>query len=173
MIPTGTIQILARSKNIVQPGWLLCDGSAVSRTIYADLFDAIGTSFGAGDGSTTFNLPDLRGRVPIGSGQGNNLSNRILGGYGGAETHTLTTSEMPSHNHSINDPGHSHSLTAGDILRWQPGYGDRTAPGGGDFRGINVQAYTNTTGISINNAGGNGAHNNMQPFTVINFVIKT
>ena len=153
-------------------GWLLCDGSAVSRTIYAALFSVIGTTHGSGDGSTTFNLPDLRGRVAVGAGQGSGLTNRIAGSRGGAETHTLTTSEMPSHNHSINDPGHRHDTDGSNVLRWQPGYADRTAPGGNDFRGINPQIYASTTGISINNAGGNGAHNNMQPFTVINFIIK-
>lgn len=154
-------------------GWLLCDGSAVSRTMYSALFSVIGTTHGSGDGSTTFNLPDLRGRVAVGAGQGSGLTNRIIGNRGGTETHTLTTSEMPSHNHSINDPGHRHDINGGgNVLRWQPGYADRTAPGGNDFRGINLDIYANTTGISINSAGGGQPHNNMPPYTVVNFIIK-
>jgi microcystin-dependent protein len=169
-LPPGFIIQYAASS--APSGWLLCDGSAVSRTTYSALFAIISTTHGSGDGSTTFNLPDLRGRVAVGAGQGSGLTNRIAGSRGGAETHTLTTSEMPSHNHSINDPGHRHDTDGSNVLRWQPGYADRTAPGGNDFRGINPQIYASTTGISINNAGGNGAHNNMQPFTVINFIIK-
>lgn len=74
--PTGAVIGFAGSS--APSGWLLCDGSAVSRTTYADLFTAIGTSYGVGDGSTTFNLPDLRGRVPVGVGQGSGLTNRAL-----------------------------------------------------------------------------------------------
>src|SRR6185436_2450639 len=80
-------------------GWLLCDGRAVSRTAYPALFGALSTVWGVGDGSTTFNLPDLRGRAPIGAGTGTGLSARALGASVGAETHTLTTAQMPAHNH--------------------------------------------------------------------------
>lgn len=83
-------------------GWLICNGQAVSRTTYAGLFTIIGTAFGVGDGLTTFNLPDNRGRVAGAIGQGSGLTNRILGNAIGEEQHTQTINEMPSHSHSIN-----------------------------------------------------------------------
>ena len=168
-LPPGFIIQYAASS--APSGWLLCDGSAVSRTTYSALFAIISTSYGSGNGSTTFNVPDLRGRVPVGFGQGSGLTNRSIANTGGAETHTLTTSEMPSHSHSVYDPGHSHAMP-GNYLRWAGG--DRTAGGGGDFGG-KFGDYTGSsgTGISLYNAGGGGSHNNMQPFVVVNFVIKT
>ena len=86
-------------------GYLLCDGNAVSRTTYASLFNVIGTNFGTGDGSTTFNVPDLRGRSPIGTGQGSGLTNRTLGAKAGEETHVLTIAEMPAHGGHTNGLG--------------------------------------------------------------------
>jgi microcystin-dependent protein len=91
-------------------GWLPCSGQAVSRLTYSALFAAIGGYWGNGDGSTTFNLPDLRGRATIGSGAGAGLTNRGLGQYGGEENHTLTTNEMPWHGHGVSDPQHIHSI---------------------------------------------------------------
>lgn len=87
-------------------GFLECDGSAVSRDTYATLFDVIGTTYGTGDGSTTFNLPDLSGKVALGVS-----SNHALATSGGEETHALTSSEIPSHTHSIAEHGHGHSIT--------------------------------------------------------------
>ena len=82
------------------PGWLLCDGRAVSRTTYARLWAAIIDWWGAGDGSTTFNLPDLRRHVRMGSGgQASSVIGTTVGSRGGAETHTLTAAEMPAHTH--------------------------------------------------------------------------
>lgn len=135
-------------------GWLFCNGSAVSRATYADLFAAIGTVYGAGDGSTTFNLPDMRGRAPIGVGQGSGLTNRTLGTKLGAETHQLTVGEMPNHNHAI-----ARSNVAGSNT-------DRVAAGGGSATDIG------TSSIPVQNNGLNGAHNNMQPSLVCNFIIK-
>ena len=89
--PPGGIMLSAAQT--VPTGWLRCDGSAVSRTTYSALFSAISTAFGAGDGSTTFNLPDYRGRVPIGSGAGAGLTTRTVGAKGGEETHALFGSE--------------------------------------------------------------------------------
>jgi microcystin-dependent protein len=105
---------------IAPAGWLMCDGSAVSRTTYAALFAAIGGIYGAGDGSTTFNVPDMRGRVPVGVGQGAGLTNRTLNSTGGEETHVLSVAELaahahgvtdPTHNHGHSDPGHAHSIS--------------------------------------------------------------
>jgi len=140
-------------------GWLLCDGSAVSRTTYEDLFDAIGTTYGSGDGSTTFNLPDLRGRSTLGlDNMGGSSANRVtateadtLGGTNGAETHTLTVTEMPSHTHTYGTPSGS-----GNNLTW----------------GTNWSDYANAGTQSTGSAGSNGAHNNMQPYLSVNFIIK-
>jgi microcystin-dependent protein len=98
LIPVGTIMAVGSS---TQPSsaWLACDGSIVSRTTYAHLFAVIGTTYGVGDGSTTFGLPDLRSRLLVGVGQGTGLSNRTMGQYLGSETHTLTVTEMPAHTH--------------------------------------------------------------------------
>lgn len=91
---------------VAPENYLFCDGSAVSRTTYATLFGVIGTTFGAGDGSTTFNLPDLSGRVPLGVSQAH-----ALGSTGGSETVTLTESELPAHVHEV--PQHGHADTIG------------------------------------------------------------
>ena len=95
--PVGTIVAFAGK----QPpsDWLECDGSAVEKTVYADLYAVIGATWGTGNGATTFNLPDLRGRFALGDGQSNGLSNRELAAAGGAETHKLTVAEMPAHTH--------------------------------------------------------------------------
>jgi microcystin-dependent protein len=112
-------------------GWLMCDGSAVSRTTYSSLFSVLSTTYGVGDNSTTFNLPDLRGRAPIGAGTGTGLTARTLGASTGAESVTLTAAQSgsPSHGHtasgsttvaekiavtasgSISTGGHGHTLT--------------------------------------------------------------
>jgi microcystin-dependent protein len=98
-------------------------GQAISRTTYATLFSLVSTNFGAGDGSTTFNVPDLRGRATFGidnmggsaagriTAAGGNSDGRNLGAAGGAENHMLTTAEMPVHSHGITDPGHAHAVT--------------------------------------------------------------
>lgn len=83
-MPPGTVTMFAGSST--PTGWMVCDGSAVSRTTYAGLFAAIGTTWGVGDGSTTFNVPDLRGRTPIGAGTGSGLTARTLGQTLGSET---------------------------------------------------------------------------------------
>jgi microcystin-dependent protein len=89
--------------------WLNCDGSPQSRTTYAALYALVGTTYGAGDGVTTFNLPDLRGRVGLGIGQGSGLTNRVLAAIGGEENHVLVTAELAAHVHTITDPGHNHT----------------------------------------------------------------
>jgi microcystin-dependent protein len=93
--------------NQVPNGYLECDGTAVSRDTYSELFSAIGTIFGAGDGSTTFNLPDLSGKIAIGSSQ-----SHVLGSSGGSETVTLVTDELPQHTHEVAQHGHTNNITA-------------------------------------------------------------
>ena len=137
-------------------GCLLCNGSAVSRTTYAALFSAIGTTYGTGDGSTTFNVPDYQGRTIIGAGSGSGLTARSRGQTGGEETHALSATEMPPHTHQVtNTPTATVTKTAG---------GDNCA-------GPPVNTVTTTS------AGGSGgsvvAHNNMQPYAVANVFVKT
>jgi microcystin-dependent protein len=138
-------------------GWLLCDGRSVSREEYSELFEAIGTAFGSISGST-FNLPDARGRVLGAIGSGPGLTTRSLGDTVGAETHTLTIGEMPSHNHGVTDPGHTHSYFNQD---------GNNGPGGFSESADNDDnprtTGSSTTGITIMNTGEGGAHNNMQP----------
>lgn len=144
-------------------GWLLCYGQAVSRTTYAGLFEAIGTTWGSGDGSTTFNVPDMRGRGPVGKdNMGGTAANRVtsggsgingttLGAVGGAETHTLDTTQIPAHNHAINNA----SGASGS------GSSDQRASGASVGEAV-----------TSSNTGGGGAHNNMQPSAVVNWLIK-
>ena len=164
-------------------GWLVCDGSAVSRTTYAALFSAIGTNWGAGDNSTTFNLPDLRARAPIGvnpaSGGNSALSTRTLGTNGGSESVTLTSNNLPAHTHAVSDPGHVHSAGSG-LQYWVH---TPTAPGSAQVPAVTgsqyyTQAINNTvsatTGLTVgNNTTTNTAVASMSPFAVMNFIIKT
>ncbi|MBT4050095.1 MAG: tail fiber protein [Nitrospina sp.] len=116
-MPVGTIQMypLATAPVATTNGgtWLACDATAVSRTVYSALYAIIGTSYGVGDGSTTFNLPDLRSRVPVGynvdtiSGR----STRAIAIGSGTETHTLLDAEIPKHTHPTTDAGHDHATT--------------------------------------------------------------
>jgi microcystin-dependent protein len=171
-------------------GWTLCQGQAISRTTYGSLFTVIGTAYGAGDGSTTFNLPDLRGRVPMGAGQGRNVagdanlpSTRTLGAkISDAETVTLTANQsgLRQHNHTADQPEHNHAteVYSTSDKAYGGGFGQITtfARGGGEYI-QNSQLVTTMSdpGITVNNvdpANAIDAHNNTQPSTVINFIIK-
>ncbi len=168
--PPGVITAFAGST--APTGYLLCNGATVSRTTYASLFAIIGTTYGSGDGSTTFAVPDLRSKMIVGVGQGSGLTNRTLASSGGIETKTLAISEMPSHNHSINDPGHAHSQTTiNDDFNNSggnpPGF---SADGAGSRTWNNINS--NTTGISINSTGSGTAFNIMNPFLALNYIIK-
>ena len=169
LAPVGSLMMFAGSS--APSGWLFCNGSAISRTTYSGLFAVLGVEFGAGDTTTTFNIPDFRGRVPIGVGTGSGLTARYLSDSAGNETVQLQTAELPSHNHTITDPGHYHSVSgassggvgATSLLR-SANAADGTYP---------VGTGVATTGITqTNNRGSNQPHNNMQPYLVVNYIIK-
>lgn len=145
-------------------GWLFCYGQEISRATYALLFAAIGTTFGVGNGSTTFNVPDARGRViagrdDMGGTSANRLTNQsgglngdTLGATGGAEMHTLTVGQMPSHSHDIayHDAGTGGS--GGGLVRSTGKTGDSTA--------------------FAQSAGSGQSHNNVQPTLILNKIIR-
>lgn len=153
-------------------GWVMCDGRSVSRQKYKALFDVIGTSFGS-ESASTFNLPDCRGRVVGTVGQGVGLTNRAMGARVGAETHTLTTSEMPSHSHNVTDPGHTHAYT--NNTNDQGLNNTITTESAADNADLSQTTGSSTTGITIQNNGGGQAHNNMQPTIFIGnvFILST
>lgn len=165
--PSGIVVPFAGST--APSGWLLCYGQAVSRTTYANLYAAIGITFGAGDGSTTFNLPDLRGRVVAGvdamggsaasrlTNSANGGSNGALGNVGGEQAHTLTSGEQASM--------YVHKLNQGDYVN---------VDSGGSYGGWDLNAATTNQGLDRAVAqGGGGAHNTVQPTLVLNYMIRT
>jgi microcystin-dependent protein len=157
--PVMTGQIILFGSATPPLGYLSCDGSAVSRTTFSDLFAVIGTSYGVGDGSTTFNVPDLRGRTPIGNGTGAGLTARSIGQSGGEQSHVLTTSEMPAHFHTLQG-GNTVTLLG--------------LAGTGGVNGFTGTGTRNSTDVSVTNMQGAGAtHNNMQPWNCCAFCIKT
>jgi microcystin-dependent protein len=159
LIPPGTIIQSAATNE--PAGWLNCDGRELNRDQYYDLFTAIGLTYTIpSENDTSFNIPDCRGRVNIGSGTGSGLSTRLLGATGGEENHTLTIQEMPSHSHELD-------------RRLNP---ENTACDPNDAHANNPSACTTDreTNIIFNTyPKGNGAeHNNMQPFIVLRNLIK-
>ena len=146
--------------------YLFADGSAISRTEYAELFSVIGTTYGAGDGSTTFNLPDKRTRVSVMRSAGDDTF-ATLGAKGGEKKHTLTVSEMPSHTHTQNS--HSHTMGRGNDNNLGTGANQYGWQSTDDKSG----AYaTNGTTATNQNTGGGQSHNNLQPYFVCNYIIK-
>ena len=154
-VPAGNVSATARAS--APDGWLLCDGQAVSRTTYEVLFTAISTTYGAGNGSTTFNVPNLKGRVPVGVDSGQTEFD-TLGETGGAKTHTLTNAEAPSHNHSVrSQSGNYPSSNFADL----------------GFMRSGASNYGLDNGANIGPSGGDGAHNNLQPYIALNYIVKT
>ena len=196
-LPSGIINPFA---GITAPdGWLLCYGQAISRTVYSDLFIALSTTYGAGDGTTTFNLPDLRGRTVAGiDNMGGTDAGRIdiansSGTVVGSQYVTLTSAEMPSHTHTQDSHNHTqnahgHVVSANSFASdLQIVVGPLGADGnkysfsdsGNDASSDTAVLYArNTTATNIattatnQNTGGGGAHNNMQPTMVLNYIIK-
>lgn len=166
LVPTGTV--VQYVGGVAPGGWYLCDGSALSRSAYSQLYSVIGTTFGVGDGETTFNVPDFRGRVPLGAGSGAGLTPRTLGTGGGQEG--ITT--VPPHTHTITDPGHTHTYLGIQTQAVTNLGGDSAAEN--DPRPTETTS-TSGTGISVNNTGTNiagGAVDTMNPFLVVTYIIK-
>jgi microcystin-dependent protein len=206
--PTGSV--IAFAGSTAPTDWLLCYGQAVSRTTYATLFATISTTYGAGDGTTTFNLPDLRGRTVAGiDNMGGTDAGRLdiansSGTVVGSQYVTLTSAEMPSHTHTQNShnhtqDSHNHNQNAhGHDLGPGQSFGMSFSTNAGSFTTLiaqvqyinqgsyqgpysaNANTATNIANTATNqattatnqNTGGDGAHNNMQPTMVLNYIIK-
>lgn len=162
LMPVGVV--LPYVSSSAPNGWLNCEGQELYRGDYPALFAVIGTTYGAGNGTTTFRIPNLSGRVVVGQGSGSGLTARSMGATGGAETHTLTSEEMPSHSHTSNAVGGTLGLMTAD--------GNNTAGGGLDASAVEPNLYASPAALSIDSVGDGDAHNNMQPFAVLNYIIK-
>jgi microcystin-dependent protein len=147
-VPVGSIVTYAA--NGVPAGFLYCNGTPVSRAVYAALFSVIGTSYGAGDGSSTFNLPDLRDRVLLGAG-----ANFSFGQSGGEINHTLNVSELASHGHGVNDGGHDHGIN-------DPGHNHGISdPGHNHNTNDPGHAHNFTATVIASNSSGPGGSGNI------------
>lgn len=160
----GTIMMWAGAW--VPSGWALCDGRVMQIAQNQALFAVIGTTYG-GNGTTTFNLPDLRGRFPIGPGSGPGLTPRSPGQGGGAETVTLTAAQMPAHNHLVNADGTQGSVDNPEGLLPAAGVDTANNP---------VMLYGTTANKTmspqmIGQAGQGQAHANVPPFMCVSFII--
>lgn len=221
LVPIGSVVPYAGAA-APNTAWMLADGTAVSRTAYSELFNLIGTLYGSGDGSTTFNLPNLKGRVPVGLDSAQAAFD-TRGETGGSATHTLSTAEIPSHSHAdtatwsqtgfptILDTGHAHHANTGytgshnhsNTVESTSATGEAHShgttgtagnPDGSNTTGLdydnetvhyhdfntdsgtaNIQVNGSVSGsvsITPSNTGGSGAHNNLQPYQVVNYLIK-
>lgn len=182
LVPPGVVSPYAGSS--APDGWLLCYGQAVSRSTYAALFTAISTTHGVGDNSTTFNLPDLRGRTIGGKDDmGGSAASRLtstyfgtsaaaLGAVGGAESHTLTTTQLAAHTHTQTAQQPTFTYTAAN--RDNSGNTPSTTITAISATGLGSSLTTTDDASpgSTASAGSDGAHNNVQPTIILNYIIK-
>lgn len=177
----GEVKMLA-VPTLPGAGWEWVDGSAVSRSVYAAAFAAMGTTWGDGDGSATFNKPDLVDFFPVGAGDAYEL-----GGTGGEAAHTLTTAELASHGHGLDDPGHGHLTYVGEEGEGYQGvftmgtedgnvYAIPETGNAGDGSLIvessdSLHWQSAETGATVEDAGDGDAHNNLPPYKGVNFAI--
>lgn len=163
-------EIIMFAGNFAPRGWALCNGQLLAINSNQALFSILGTTYG-GDGRTTFALPDLRGRVAMNPGQGPGLSNHNLGEHSGQEQITLISNNLPSHTH-----------TASGTIAAKNGQPDESNPGnevpatltGGTEGYADAQNTTMKAGgvnVTLDNAGGNQPHSNMQPYNCVNYII--
>jgi len=150
LIPAGSLMMYASTN--APNGWFLCDGTQYSTTTYSSLWLAIGYSYSTGTGSG-FNVPNMKGRVGVGFDVASSTSFARVGGSGGEQTHTLITAEMPAHVHSIDARPDDASVTGS----WYIG---------------SVQTTQVVTSLDTVSAGSGVAHNNLQPYVVVNYIIK-
>ena len=161
--PVGIIMAFAGTT--VPDGWLLCDGRALLRIEYPSLFGAIGTRFGRGNGRTTFNIPDLRGRFALGqdamggvpAGRVTAAAAATTGGSGGDDTHSLTIPELPSHTHHYTRTGVTRNGTPLDLNPNAPDY--------------QPSADVNTADVASYATGNGQPHNNMPPYLTLDYLI--
>jgi microcystin-dependent protein len=161
----GQISMWAGDYDGVPTGWLLCDGSSVSTTTYAALYGKTGVKFGNSGGAGTFDLPNLTSKIACGIPATTNP-----GGTGGANSLTLSESQMPDHTHTVSDPGHDHP-------QWTYGGGSGpvgagTSPSGAKNTSA-IDTQTATTGITISNTGGSTSFDNRPAYLELCFIIKT
>lgn len=150
----GEIRIFAGT--VTPRGWALCNGQLLPLQQNAALFSILGTNYG-GNGINTFALPDLRGRAPMNAGQGTGLTPRVVGAQAGQEAVTLTTAQLPAHNHGT---------LAADTQTTDKPNGAAPAPGGSYGPGTTAMAPTAVSGQGM-------GHNNVQPSLALNFMIAT
>ena len=181
-VPAGIVSAFA---GVTAPaGWLMCYGQAVSRTEYSALFTALSTTYGSGDGSTTFNIPDMRGRAIAGvDNMGGTAASRLtstvltasntLGATGGTQTHVLTEAQLASHTHTQNAHSHRVEVVGGGTAHQQTGFS-----GAGytfNIAGVNdgLREFSAVSVTATNQSTGSGtAHLNTQPTIVLNYIIK-
>ena len=177
--------------NFAPRGWALCEGQLLTISENSALFALLGTTYG-GDGRTTFGLPDLRGRVAIGFGQGPGLSNHPIGQESGTETNTLTVNQLPSHNHTTTANATA-TATATATTKGTNDEGDDNLPGGNtwaknknkeqystlapdvvmhpDSVDVAVNVTVDSVNVTVGNTGNGQAVNNMQPYLAVNYSI--
>lgn len=160
-VPTGGLIMWSTAS--APSGFLLCDGSAVSRSTYAALFAIVGTTFGSGDGSTTFNVPNYTNRMPYGT---------TIGATGGSANATLVSH---THTASVVDPGHSHTIIDGQVNTRTNPYFNWAGTGGASVGVTGAGTNSSLTGISVTNSteGSSATNANLPPYLGINFIIKT
>lgn len=170
--------VLAYSGNVApNQNWQLAQGQAVSRTVFANLFAIVGITYGSGDGVTTFNLPDMRGRTIAGVDAGANrlttatMSTQALAGVGGAENHSLTGAENGPHAHGTTDPGHSHNSTI--TLQQNANVASNGVVGGTvSANAFSIPIAAAATGLTVSSNGSGTAHINVQPTMLQQYLIR-
>jgi microcystin-dependent protein len=178
LIPVGGLMPYAGATS--PEGWLLCDGTAINRTTYANLFALIGTTYGSGNGTTTFNVPDMRSRMPIGAGAGTGLTSRALAATGGAESVVIASGNLPTHTHSIahdhanvtstgQSVGHTHSIDPPNTTSGNdsPGHTHSIDPPNTTSGNASVAHYHGSIGYHYHGTTGTGGSHEHRMYSVV------